>query len=127
MKMLVTGSRHLDPDRHTSYVRNALLPFYRDDNILVHGDAKGADRIAASIAREWGWEVRAYPADWKRDGRAAGPIRNQRMLREERPDLVVAFFQQDYPCKGTHDMVRRAREMRTSIHSFMVPAPYHLP
>lgn len=30
-------------------------------------------------------------ADWKRFGRAAGPIRNKEMLNQQKPDLVVAF------------------------------------
>ena len=30
-------------------------------------------------------------AEWHRLGRKAGPIRNQRMLDEGKPDLVVAF------------------------------------
>lgn len=49
--------------------------------------------------------VRAFPADWHRDGKAAGPIRNRRMLLEGMPDLVVAFP----GGRGTADMVRRAR------------------
>ena len=43
------------------------------------------------------------PADWTKHGKAAGPIRNQKML-DECPDLVVAFP----GGKGTADMVRRA-------------------
>jgi hypothetical protein len=34
--------------------------------------------------------VEAHPADGKKHGRAAGPIRNQKMP-EEKPELVVAF------------------------------------
>jgi hypothetical protein len=30
-------------------------------------------------------------ADWKRQGRAADPICNERMLREENSDIVVAI------------------------------------
>jgi hypothetical protein len=44
-------------------------------------------------------------ADWEKLGRSAGPIRNQAMLDEGRPDLVVAFPGHH----GTADMVRRAR------------------
>ena len=46
-----------------------------------------------------------YGADWAKHGRAAGPIRNQRMLDEGKPDLVVAFP----GGRGTADMVRRAK------------------
>ena len=32
-----------------------------------------------------------FPADWKNEGRHAALIRNERMLREGKPDLVIAF------------------------------------
>ena len=46
------------------------------------------------------------PADWKRYGRGAGPARNQAMLVEFNPQLLVAFP----GGKGTADMVRRAQK-----------------
>lgn len=48
-------------------------------------------------------DVLAMPADWARYGRRAGAVRNQRMLDEARPELVVAFP----GGTGTADMVRR--------------------
>lgn len=48
--------------------------------------------------------IESYPADWKRDGRGAGPIRNQRMIDEGKPHIVIAFP----GGKGTADMVMRA-------------------
>jgi hypothetical protein len=48
--------------------------------------------------------IDVYVAQWKKHGRAAGPIRNQRMLDEGKPDLVVAFP----GGRGTADMIRRA-------------------
>jgi hypothetical protein len=72
---------------------------------VIHGGASGAD----SLAHYWGLEreVRTvtFNADWKNQGKAAGPLRNQRMLAEGRPDLVLAAP----GGKGTADMVRRAR------------------
>ncbi len=47
-----------------------------------------------------------YEADWHEHGRAAGPIRNARMIAEGRPDLVIAFP----GGRGTADMVSRARK-----------------
>lgn len=72
---------------------------------LIHGGARGADFMAAEFAKWSGIPVEEYPADWRTHGKAAGPIRNQRMLDEAKPDLVVAFR----GGSGTADMVRRAR------------------
>ena len=73
---------------------------------LAHGDAPGADRLAARFGISRGWEVTPFPAEWKKHGNAAGPIRNQQMLDTFLPDIVIAFP----GGKGTADMVQRAFE-----------------
>src|SRR5690606_7214187 len=69
VKIIVTGGRDYQ-DLVT--VRKVLSEYHQEPRpILVHGGARGADRIAAYVARELGWHVVAYPADWRRHGRAA--------------------------------------------------------
>lgn len=72
---------------------------------VISGMAPGADTLAASYAHTFGLVLRAFPTGWTKHGRAAGPIRNQQMLDEGKPDLVVAFPGD----RRTADMVRRAR------------------
>lgn len=74
--------------------------------LLVHGGASGADDLAGQWARHVGVRWKAYPAYWKEEGRAAGPKRNQRMLDEAEPHLVIAFPGGD----GTADMIGRANK-----------------
>lgn len=73
---------------------------------IVHGDAKGADSLAGKWAALWQIPVERYPANWTLHGRAAGPIRNQQMLVEAKPDIVVAFP----GGVGTDDMKFRAED-----------------
>lgn len=90
------------------------IPIYRHiaaldpGDVVIHGGARGADSIADGAARRSGLTVEVYRADWPREGKAAGPIRNQRMLTEGRPDRVIAF-RMPGESRGTDDMVRRAR------------------
>jgi hypothetical protein len=56
---------------------------------LIHGDASGADRLSGEWAQSRGIPVRAFPADWAKHRRAAGPIRNKQMLEEGHPDLSL--------------------------------------
>jgi cytidylate kinase len=76
----------------------------------AHGAAKGADTLAGEIAEEYGLKVIKFPARWDLYGRAAGPIRNTKMLREGKPKIIYAFYTDKNESKGTKDMVRQGRK-----------------
>jgi hypothetical protein len=103
MKVLVCGSR----DWSNSAAIRRYLEQLPDDAVVMHGGARGADRLAGVIAESLGLEVEVHAADWRvtpdtptgRIGslpgggtydRGAGLIRNVAMLNEQ-PDLVLAF------------------------------------
>jgi YspA, cpYpsA-related SLOG family len=89
------------------------LPF-----VVIDGQARGADKIVAEWAemmRKRGVEHEMYPARWSEFGRAAGPIRNQQMLDEGQPDLVVAFHAAITESRGTKDMVARAEKAGVQV------------
>ena len=72
MRVLITGGRNFD-DRDLMWSSLDRLHAEHHFTLLIHGDAKGADRLAGAWAEERGIEVLACPADWKRYGRGAGP------------------------------------------------------
>lgn len=76
---------------------------WHDVTAVIHGDAPGADQAAGNWGLSVGVEVIPFPAHWTEEGRSAGPRRNQRMLDEGAPDLIVAFP----GGAGTEDMVSR--------------------
>jgi hypothetical protein len=86
LRVLVCGGRGFD----NGLLVESVLDTY-EIGLLIHGDAPGADTLAGKYAVKRGVPVSAFPADWKRLRNAAGPIRNLKMLREGRPDVVVAF------------------------------------
>lgn len=71
-RLLVTGSRNwTDADAVMRALDEAVDVLWpnddpnRDPITLVHGDARGADRLAASIwASRWNMPTEAHPADW---------------------------------------------------------------
>ena len=83
--------------------------------LLLHGGARGADRLIDHTARSLAWPVEMIPAEWGRYGRAAGPLRNglllRRALEQAAPSqasvLVVAFP----GASGTASLVRQARHL----------------
>lgn len=105
MRLLVCGDRDWT-DREAIRRELVVLPL---DTVVIHGAARGADQIANDAALVLGLRVVAFPADWKRYGRAAGVIRNQQMLDEGEPDRVYAFHDHINESRGTLDMVTRAR------------------
>ena len=107
-RVLVCGGRDFE-DR--GLLEWALEPFDSDSTTIIHGAARGADHMAGVWASKKGIPVERYPADWQKHGKAAGPIRNQQMLDEGDPDVVLAFPGGN----GTADMVRRARSAGIEI------------
>jgi hypothetical protein len=105
-RVLVCGGRDYNNFPHLYDV----LDSYSIDE-LCHGAAPGADFYAGAYAQERFIPCVAFPADWKRDGKAAGPIRNQRMLSEFKPDLVIAFP----GGRGTAHMVAIARRAGVEV------------
>lgn len=101
MRVLVCGSRDWSRLAKIAARMNALP----DGSIVMHGGARGADRIAANYAEGLGLGVEEYRADWQRHGRKAGIVRNLDML-DAKPDLVIAFW--DGGSRGTRHTIEEA-------------------
>lgn len=116
MRVLVCGGRDFE-DRALLY---AQLDARRDRMAaLIAGCAPGAD----TLAWNWGWSrnfhCERYVANWKLHGRAAGPIRNQTMLDEGKPTVVLAFPRANGRFgTGTLDMIRRAAASGIEVVKF---------
>ena len=78
--------------------------------IIIHGGARGADSLAGKLATSLKMKVIKFQADWDKYGKAAGVLRNQQMLDEGYPDLVVYFHKDIENSKGTRDMLKRATD-----------------
>jgi len=108
---LITGDRNWN-DAELIYDTIAFVaPDY-----LIEGEARGADSIGRDAARALGITVIPYPALWETEGRAAGPLRNIRMLdrlksaRDHGHVCTVLAFHDDLEhSKGTRHMVGIAR------------------
>lgn len=104
MRVLVCGGRDFD---NRAFVWTHLDRIHADSPItaLMQGGARGVDRLASEWAASKP-DIQRFvcKADWAKHKKAAGPIRNARML-EWKPEIVVAFPGGN----GTADMVRRAK------------------
>jgi hypothetical protein len=120
-RVLVCGGRRFDDVSQLTRTLNAghtRSPI----GVLIHGGARGADRLAGAWAEARGIPVEVFPVlpdDWERLGLRAGPLRNARMLDEGRPDIVVAFP----GGAGTADMIAQATARGFNVRRVAV-SPY---
>ena len=90
MKILVCGGRDYN---NRKVVDELLSSIHSQETIteIIHGAARGADTLGGLWAKRNNIPVREFPADWNKNKKAAGHIRNIQMLKEGQPDAVVAF------------------------------------
>jgi predicted Rossmann-fold nucleotide-binding protein len=114
MKVLVCGGKNFNDDDWLFEVLNLINDTYNLHNKItkiIHGGAKGADSLAGLFARANNIPVDVYKADWKTFPINGGIIRNQLMLEDSKPDLVVAFP----GGRGTANMVKIAKDAGVKV------------
>lgn len=123
MKLLVCGGRDYTDEREAFRVLDSIR-LEHPVSMVIQGGARGADFLGRTWAERRLIPFAEYPADWNRHGKGAGPRRNQQMLDDGKPDLVVAF----HGGVGTADMVRRAIDggvpvKRVAVKAAAIPRP----
>lgn len=111
MRVIIAGGRDFsDYDLLKSkcdyYLSNIL-----EDICIISGGADGADYLGELYAKELGYDLITYHANWTKHGRAAGPIRNVAMAKNA--DLLIAFW--DGKSKGTDHMITTAKMFNLKI------------
>lgn len=110
MRVLICGGRSYS-DRDALCRRLDLIHTETPFSVVIHGGARGADRMAGEWAKSRGIPYEEYRANWEEHGNSAGPIRNQKMLDESKPELVIAFP----GGTGTAHMVRIAQQANVPV------------
>lgn len=128
VKVIVCGGRDFN-ERDRLFVAMDDLQLELGITMVIHGDARGADRLAGEWAKSRGIHVAAVPALWDFHDRQAGPLRNAAMLTLG-PVAVIAFP----GGAGTASMIRMAstsgipiyqplnREVQQAAHTQLVAA-----
>jgi hypothetical protein len=123
--VLVTGDRHWTDKYLVALILhgcNAIADSYDEVLYVIEGGANGADEAA----REWckdrdEVECITVEAEWTKLGKAAGPLRNIKMLDEHDPELVLAFHNDLARSKGTKHCVEEAEKRGLLIYRFTSP------
>lgn len=110
MKTIIAGSRDIED---YDLVCDAIEDSGFEITEVVSGGARGVDRLGERWADEMGINLCIFPAQWKKLGKSAGPIRNQEMARYADAAIVLI---KNHSAGATH-MLKTARALGLKVYS----------
>ena len=110
IKVIIAGGRDFNNYEELSLFCDKILANQKDVEI-VSGTANGADKLGERYARERGYAIKQFPADWDGLGKRAGHVRNAQMA--EYADALIAFW--DSKSKGTQSMIGLANAAKLKV------------
>jgi predicted Rossmann fold nucleotide-binding protein DprA/Smf involved in DNA uptake len=105
MKVIIAGSRDFNDYEAVKKYADHILSNQSEIEI-VSGGANGVDKLGEQYAKEKGYKLTIFKADWNKYGKSAGPKRNAQMA--EYADALIAFW--DGESRGTKNMIELAEK-----------------
>ena len=118
IRLLVCGDRNWEDKSMIMVCVLDLLTSGKKIDVIIEGEARGADSLARDVAKELGIPIEAHPAQWAKYGKQAGILRNIKMLEVGLPDLVMAFHDNIEESKGTKHMMTIAKKAGVKVNHF---------
>lgn len=120
-RVIIAGSRKFCNYPKMLEAISVILRLYITDDAedleIVSGHAPGADALGEKFARDCGYKLKIFPAEWDKYDRAAGPIRNEQMAKyasEADKGILVAFPIGE--SLGTRNMIKLAKQYGLEVH-----------
>jgi len=110
MKIIIAGSRTF---KNKEYLFKACDQILRNTKHIeiVSGGAKGADQLGELYAKEKDYKLTRFLPDWKKYGKKAGPLRNEKMAKYA--DVLIAFW--NGTSRGTAHIINIAKENKLQV------------
>lgn len=112
-RIIIAGSRSCpESSPELEEQIEAILKQYKRSSVeIVDGTARGADRLGYNIAQKWNLPVKRFPADWEKEGKRAGYLRNKKMAQYG-TELIALW---DGYSRGTFMMIQLARRNNLKV------------
>lgn len=118
IRVIIAGSR----DFYNPGIFNNIMTLYLSDipdNKLeiISGGCRGADRMGEQYAKDWNLKCKVFPANWKKYGKSAGPIRNEKMVKyalQADHGMLIAFPIGE--SRGTRNIIEIANRYGLEVH-----------
>lgn len=109
-RLIIAGSRNFNDfallsQQVTQYIHEC--DFTMNNLEIVSGGARGADTLGERYAKEHSLPFFRCEAEWDKYGRAAGPIRNEKMAKYA--THLIAFLGNN--SRGTQNMINQAKKI----------------
>jgi len=117
MKTIIAGTRTFN-DYELLETKLTEFRLTHDITEIVSGGAIGADRLGEVYAMRNDIPIKPFPAEWKKHGNAAGPIRNRQMA--EYADQLIVFW--DGSSKGTNNMIDSMIKQKKPVYMVLYTA-----
>lgn len=119
-KIVIAGGREFNDYTLLKQEMDNLIHSENLKNVcIISGGARGADYLGEKYAKERGYKLLLYPAEWGRYGKSAGYIRNKEMA--DASDATVAFW--DGESKGTKHMIDITKSVGNKIKVIFYQEP----
>ena len=102
MRTIIAGSRYIDD---YDFLCNVMDDLTIEPTVILCGCADGVDALGKRYAKENGIKIEYYLANWKKFDKAAGPMRNSKMVANA--EALVLIW--DGRSKGSGDVLAKAR------------------
>ena len=117
IKLLIAGSRDLDlkyPLSISDFVRYFIG--YEKVDEIISGGAKGIDSLGEMYANYNTIPIKRFEADWYTHGKAAGPLRNQKMAKYA--DVLLLIW--DGESRGSDNMKEEMLKLGKPVHEVIL-------
>lgn len=112
-RIVIAGCRNYkDYDEAKEYIDTVIKRIRKEYTLIfVSGGCTGADKLGERYAKENGYKVELYTAQWEKYGKRAGPKRNK--LMAQIGDYIICFW--DGKSKGTKSMINFSKQLNKPI------------
>ena len=110
-RVIIAGGRDFNDYERLERSMDKLLVNITEDVAVVCGMAHGADTLGETYAKNRGYIVHYFPADWEKFGKSAGYKRNEQMAQNA--DALVAFWNGN--SRGTKHMINLAYKYNLKV------------
>lgn len=116
MKIAIIGSRKRNSEQDFMSCEMEFKKIYNCGDTIVSGGCKfGGDKFAEILASKYSVPIKIFYADWEKNGKSAGFLRNSDIAENSDIVLAVVEDEKNIYIGGTGDTIKKAIKLGKKI------------